>query len=130
MKLTLAGGEAIERALRELGGKIAGRLGENAVRAGARVLLADAKRRAPVKTGALKKSLRVFRHVDRKTGERTVYVGTRLHYGRMAETGTARQPARPYLRPALDEGGPAATDATGKNLWRGIERETAKLRSK
>jgi hypothetical protein len=43
-RLTLSGGKELEAALRELGTSIAGRLGNNAVRAGARVIAADAAR--------------------------------------------------------------------------------------
>jgi hypothetical protein len=41
MKLTMTGGPELERALRELGGQVAGRLGQNAVNAGARAIAAD-----------------------------------------------------------------------------------------
>jgi hypothetical protein len=42
--LKFAGGPQLERVLREFGSQIAGPLGENAVRAGARVILAEANR--------------------------------------------------------------------------------------
>jgi hypothetical protein len=45
--LKMTGDPELERALRELGGQVAGRLGQNAVSAGARVIAADARRRVP-----------------------------------------------------------------------------------
>lgn len=129
-KLTLTGGPELDAALHELGGKIAGRLGTNAVRAGARVIANVAKARAPRGTGALKKSIRMFDERDDRFGTtRTAYAGTRLFYGYWVEFGTAHSPARSFLRSASDE---AAQDALNKlvdNLGSGIERETAKYRS-
>jgi HK97 gp10 family phage protein len=67
----------------------------------------DAKRRAPVLTGTLRRSI----HIEDK-GSHVVAVGTNVPYARRMEFGFAatdsrgrrfNQPARPYLRPALDE---------------------------
>jgi Bacteriophage HK97-gp10, putative tail-component len=58
-KLTFSGGPELEAALRDLGNKVAGRLGENATKAGARVIAAEARARVPVVTGRLRKSITV-----------------------------------------------------------------------
>jgi HK97 gp10 family phage protein len=126
-KLTFTGGPELERALRELGGQIAGRLGTNAVRAGGRVIVAEARRRVPVKSGALRKSIRVFSRTKRSGSTVEATAGTDLYYGKFVEHGTALVAARAFLRPAVDEGGQAAIDAIGDNLRVGIEREAAKL---
>jgi hypothetical protein len=60
MKITFTGGKAIEARLRELGSAVAGRLGVNATKAGARVIAAEARTRLPVRTGRLKKSIRIL----------------------------------------------------------------------
>ena len=76
--------------------------------AGALVVKNDAKRRAPFKTGILRKS------IDQASvpGHLSVTVGTDLPYAARMEYGFVgrdslgrryNQPARPYLRPALRE---------------------------
>ena len=131
-KLTMTGGPQLEAALRDLGGKIAGRLGENAVRAGARVIANKARKTAAFhdRTGTLRKSIRVLREIDRRAGERTAYAGTRVYYANFLEFGTSRMAAKPFLRPAADEGAQEAVDKLAANLGAGIERETAKYRGR
>lgn len=128
--LKMFGGPELERALKELGGQIAGRLGENAVRAGARVIATEARARAPVNTGKLKRSIRAFQDTERRGGERTAYAGSRLFYARFIEFGTRFIAARSFLRDALDTAGQKAVDKMVENLRGGIERETAKHRAK
>lgn len=130
-ELKFSGGPALEAALRDLGSEIAGRLGSNAVRAGARVIAASARSKAPVLTGALKNSIRVFEDQDvRRAGgaERTAYAGTRVFYAKFVEFGTVHVPARSFLRAASDESAQQAVDKLADNLGAGIERETAKYR--
>ena len=132
-ELKFSGGPELERALRELGGEIAGRLGLNAVRAGARVIAARARQIVPVRTGALKKSIRTFddRELNRqKARERVAYAGTRAFYAGLVEFGTAHSAAQPFLRPAADTAAQRAVDQLKDNLGRGIERETAKYRGR
>ena len=74
-------------------------------------------------TGTLRRSIRVRREIDRRTGERTAYAGTDVFYGRMVEFGTVKMPPRPFMRPALDAGGQEAVNAIATNLADGIERE-------
>jgi Bacteriophage HK97-gp10, putative tail-component len=57
--IKLEGGKELDAALRELGASVATRLGDNSIRAGARVVASAAKAKAPVgKTGNLRKSIR------------------------------------------------------------------------
>jgi HK97 gp10 family phage protein len=124
--LKIRGAAQLNAALLELSAEVAGRLGQNAVRAGARVVAAEAKRRVPVESGALKRSIKVFTESKREAGKRTAYAGTRLFYGKFSEFGTAHEPARPWLRPALDEGGQQAVDKIAANLRAGINRVAVK----
>lgn len=133
MTLKFSGGPELERALKDLGSEVAGRLGTNAVRAGARVIAASARTKAPVATGNLKKSIRVFDDVEVKRAggsERTAYAGTRIFYARFVEFGTRFVPARSFLRSALDESAQESVDKLADNLANGIERETAKYRGR
>jgi HK97 gp10 family phage protein len=121
--------EELKRELNKLSVAIGDRLINNAARAGARVVARQAKANAPVgETGALKKSLRVRRRSadDRRRGEVVAYAGTPLFYAKFQEFGTVKQPARPFLRPAVDESTVAIYDAIQRNLSVGIDREVAK----
>lgn len=128
-KLTFSGGPELERALRDLGGKAAGRLGQNAVNAGARVIATGARRRAPKRTGRYARTIRTFTdRAERLFGGtvRTSYAGTRSPLGHLLEFGTRFMSARAHFRPALDEDAQKALDKLADNLGKGIERETAK----
>jgi HK97 gp10 family phage protein len=132
VKLTFTGGKEIEARLRELGGAVAGRLGVNATKAGARVIAAAARQRVPVVTGRLKKGITVVGDDDlRRQGgsTRAAYATVKgVRYAHLVELGTAHSAAKPFLRPALDESGQEAVDRMGANLWGGIERELSKVR--
>jgi HK97 gp10 family phage protein len=81
------------------------------VRKTAKDVEARAKVRAPVDTGALKGSIQA-RPVDELTSE--VVVGQ--EYGIYQEFGTVRMPARPYLRPAVEEVAPAFEQAIAQAI--------------
>jgi HK97 gp10 family phage protein len=92
----------------------------DALAEGALVVVADAKDRAPVLTGALKRHLHVggytkltpeYRRIGRygalpgpKGQGRNVRmrIGTTLPYAHLVEYGTRHSRAKPFLRPALD----------------------------
>src|SRR5688500_8123043 len=125
-RITLTGGPELEAALRDLGGKIATRLAENAVRAGARVIATSARSSARWidRTGRLRASIRVLKDMDRPAHSRTAYAGSRDFRAIFFEYGTVKMAARPFLRPAIDGSGQAAVDKMTQNLAGGIERET------
>ena len=130
--LTFSGGPQLQAALRELSAKVANQLGENAVRAGARVIANRARRTSAFfdDTGETRRSIRVLSQIDRASGSRTAYAGSRYFVARLLEFGTVKMPARPFLRPAVDAGGQEAVDALAANLSAGIERETAKYKAR
>jgi len=76
----------------------------SAVRAAVRPIVKDARNRAPVRTGALRKSInvKVDRTRDRTGFVATVGFGKDQFYGIFSEVGTPTQPARPFLRPAME----------------------------
>jgi|SRR5688572_15079229 len=129
-QLRLEGGPEVEAALRELGGKIARNLGRNAARAGARVVVNSAKAKTPVRTGELRDSIRMFDERFEQGANRTAYAGSRLFYAYWVEFGTARTPARSFLRAAKDESADAVREKMSDNLANGIEREMAKYRGR
>lgn len=134
-EITFTGGRELERALQGLGSQVAGRLGVNATRAGARMIANKAKTYAPMRPGGgeLKASIRTFddRRGNRAGGrERTVFIGSRLFYSYWVEFGTAHSRARSFLRNAVDTGSHDAVDKLAQNLGQGIERETSKYRGR
>jgi len=72
-------------------------LKRTALEAGANVVKADAKLRAPVDTGQLRAS------IQHQVNEDSADIGTNVTYAEYLEYGTSRQRAQPFLRPALDE---------------------------
>lgn len=128
----IAGAAEMERLLKLLPERVAERVTKNALRAGARVIRDEAKDRVPVDTGDLRDSVVVRSPTQRqrKHGAALVVVGFEKPISRRAhltEFGTQHQPAQPFLRPAVDEGGRRAIDAIGKSMTRGINREAKKL---
>jgi len=74
-----------------------------AVRQGLEMIAEEARRLAPVDTGALRESIHVEMSPGGTNGE--VVVGTSggpEYYAMFVEFGTAHMPARPFLRPAAD----------------------------
>lgn len=68
----------------------------------------EARRNAPVRTGRLRKSIKVDNVLDRQTGQVVHRVGWDKEiawYGPLVETGTENAPAQPHLRPAADRFG-------------------------
>lgn len=123
--------DALGRQLAELRGKTTQKIIRSAVTAGARVIVLDARRRAPVRTGALKKSIESLRdkqnsgpgiefravsvfkvpgvyantkeNVRKGRAGKTYLQDPPTFYWKFNELGTVRQPARPFIQPALSE---------------------------
>lgn len=77
-----------------------------AVMAGALLVMTDAKRRAPVLTGNLRRSIHVEQGAVTLT-RAEAKVGTDVEYAPYVEFGTSRMRAQPYLRPAAETMAPA-----------------------
>lgn len=92
--------------------------------AGATVVNDDAKARAPVRTGNLRRS--IHPELGEYSSERvTVWVGTDVEYAPYVEMGTSKQAAQPYLRPALNENRQDIIDSVEK-IFQEILRRNAK----
>lgn len=90
----------------------------------AEILLPAARRNAPVLTGALREGLAVIARTSRGTIGAAIqsaeYTGDQ-YYGSFSEFGTRHEPAKPWLRPALDENEDRLLAAAGEKIGRGIE---------
>ena len=134
VSLLLRGGRELSAMLQALGKVPAGRIGSAAVTAGAQVFAEKMKTniaaRGLVLSGKLIESIKVTEDLDvRKAGIgwRQAYAGSSLWYAKFSEFGTVRQAAKPWARPAVDEGANEAVAVTATVLASGIEAEAMKL---
>jgi HK97 gp10 family phage protein len=88
-----------------------------ALRAGGLVIMNDAKQRAPVLTGNLRRSITM----EDGPGEFEINIGTDVEYAPFQEFGTSRMGARPFLRPAFDENTAQVEREIAEALWDIIE---------
>jgi HK97 gp10 family phage protein len=125
------GAKQIEAALKELGPVAAGRVARSALNRSATPIVRRARELVPVRTSALKKAItKRLRRQRRGSSRQEALVGIERpasRYAHIVEFGSARQAAKPYLRPAADEKASEALDKLGENLGRGIEREALKI---
>ena len=136
MTFKLTGAKEFERMLLELGKVPAGRVGLASVRAGAQVFADKMKQnigaRGLVLSGKMIESVEVTAPSGSRQarGERVAYAGSPLFYAKFSEFGTSRQAAKPWARPAVDEGAGEAIGALGAELGAGIEREARRFAKK
>ena len=104
-----------------------------AVRAGGKVSATGIKNRAPVKTGALKKSVKVkARKRSRKNGDSVGVIVTtgqtenlfkgKTFYGAFHEFGTSKTPALGWMRAGFDDTKDDAAKTTGDVVRKEIEK--------
>lgn len=146
--MTLVGGKEAIEAIRQLDIDVQAAKG-TALMAGGEVIRGSAARRAPYKTGNLRRSITVSEPEGSASGAVWVTIGTNLVYAAIHEFGgtiTAKTalmlhwvdddgqhhfarevhiPARPYLRPAFDEDKEYAVVAMGIVLRKIIEAAAA-----
>ncbi len=130
LKFKITGGKELDQALKAIGPKFEKRIAKSAVRAGANVILKDARLRAPQRTGTLKKSLRVVARSKRvgdavvsvvtRAGKKWTAKGMNAWYAPKVEYGTKDTPARPFLRPALDTKAAEAIKAMSQMIQKKI----------
>lgn len=99
--LNVSGDAALARHLERIPAGLRGPVLAQGMRDGAEILTDEVKRSAPVWRGNLRAGVRV--EVKPKQGGMPVFA-VNLHgqnHGMFQEFGTSRQPARPFMRPAL-----------------------------
>jgi len=145
--MRLTGVEGLERNLAALGRKIGGKISRAALRVGAKTILAEAKRRAPVADkGLIPPSLKVrARKRSRKNkGTVNIIVATAKgwfkgkefyaafvefgHFAGSRKLGASRTwvPPRPFVGPAYEAKKLVAISQIIRELRRGIESEAGK----
>jgi HK97 gp10 family phage protein len=133
LKYKIEGGKELAELLKKLPDKVEKNFMRQAVRAGAAVVVKDARNRVPKRTGNLSKSIGT---VSRKTRGGKVGVSIKARqgkerendgfYGRFIERGTVYIAARPFLRPALKNNVPAIISAMAKKLNAALEKFVSK----
>jgi HK97 gp10 family phage protein len=125
----MMGAGELEEALKTLAPKVAKRAGGRALLAAGNLIADQARVRVPVLTGRLEESITVSL-TTAKSGERNGVIGFKRGHGsriaHLIEYGTARTPAQPFIRPAIDDKGEDAIALMGGILWRAIEAEARK----
>jgi HK97 gp10 family phage protein len=127
------------RSLQNIERKIARKVIKQSTRAAGKIVHARVKADAPVRSGALRKSikLRALRRsrsaqgVRIITGDRKtlgIAAGATGYYPAAIEYGTRRTPARPFIRPAFEITKGAASMTLRRELAEGIEREARSAR--
>ena len=99
-KFKVDGLKQLNKKLKALGPKLEKKVVRQALRAGAKIILADAKRNVPVKSGALKKDVRI-KTMKRKKGRVGIIIQTgygETWYGRLIELGWKLKKGRSVKR--------------------------------
>lgn len=108
LDLNVNGLAGLEVTLRELPLKLEKNVCRASLRAGAKVIAEDARRRVPVKTGKLRDSIRVTSSLRGGKPSASVKAGDRkkgVFYAHLVERGTALHRIHPKWRKALAAGG-------------------------
>ena len=125
--VNIEGMEELKKQLKKLDRRVRNNIVRSGMRAGASLVRREARSRVPVDTGNLKKNIKVS---SRKRGEKItakVYIHQDGFYGRFIELGeNPNQPARPFLRPAIDENQAQIIQAMKTKMWQRIRKEIAK----
>ena len=104
-----------------------------AVRAGANVIRDEARRKVPIKTGTLKKSI-VSIQRKAQNGQITFSVTPSKGkpndgwYAHFVEFGTSHSSAKPFLRPAFDQSNNESLEASKRYIAERIPKELAKAK--
>ena len=107
--IALRGADELLKGLQELEPAIAKKILRSAMRQAAKPILDEAKRRVPVLTGELRKSLKIRALKRNNKGRIGVVISTEkgffkgeTFYGAFLEFGTKKMPAKPFIRPAFE----------------------------
>lgn len=145
----LTGFKELAAALRELGPRVAKNTLRRAVSAGATIIKTDARTRAPVDTGEMRKDILVKRERDGRgdnlavtysvfvrSGKKSRLAGRARNvqrdsfYWRFVEFGTSKMAARPFMRSAFAAQKEEAVKVIGEKLDEGIQKAAKELAGK
>ena len=129
--VNITGMDEILKKLKKLPEKIQKRVLTGAVRAGAKPMIKEAKRLAPVKTGTLKKSIGVVKRRSKDKNIIKFSIAPRNKkggwYGFFVEFGTTKMHAHPFMRPAYEKEGENTIDTVREYMAKRVPKEISKL---
>lgn len=118
----------LDRALQELAWPAARRALRKGMRKGANVVRDEARAKAPVRTGNLKRRIRTRERREENGDLRfAIEVPRSAFYGRFLEYGTSKMAAKPFLRPAAEAKTEEAVTAMRDALQEAIAVELMKV---
>ncbi|ODN41051.1 HK97-gp10 family putative phage morphogenesis protein [Piscirickettsia litoralis] len=123
---TVEGLKDLEQKLKKLEPKKIRTLNRRALRKAAEPVERQMKANAPQKSGALAESIK--RRSKKGKGRRaivnvTVGPSRKIQYAIEQEYGSSHQPARPFIRPALNDNAPQAIDTFKNELTRALKKQ-------
>ncbi|MGB3290937.1 MAG: HK97-gp10 family putative phage morphogenesis protein [Burkholderiaceae bacterium] len=135
VSMQMTGLRELGLAMKELDSRVQKRIAASAVSAGARVIAKDAKEKAPVDSGDLKRSIRSKTLRAKKPGVREAIVEAKTHgknsapYWHIVEFGSVNMSAKPFLRPAFESKKAEAANRIKDRLSKRLDAEAAKIGS-
>lgn len=119
----------LDQALRQLAWPAARRALRKGMRKGANVVRDEARAKAPIDTGLLKRHIRTRERSEENGDLRFAVEITRsAFYGRFLEYGTSKMAAKPFLRPAAENKTEEAVVAMRDAMQEAIEVELMRAR--
>lgn len=106
--IVVTGNAELDKKLDALPGLLARRVVRQALRRSASIVRDRAARYAPVRTGALRRSVKIKAWSRAGVDSAMIVVprkikdSKKVFYARMVEYGTSKTPAQPYMRPAME----------------------------
>jgi len=132
--------KAIKKKLKKLPLKAKEKLLTGAIRAGANTVRDEARQKAPVDTGLLKRSIQTIKGNIKynRLYEVKFFVVTKskiklrglqksAFYAHMIEYGTIKMPAQPFMRPAFENADKKSIEAAHKYIHKKMEKFTRSL---
>lgn len=129
VNIQLLGDKALARKLAALPDKLEKKVVRKAMREAIRPVAAQAQATAPVLSGLLRLSLKVMARKYKNRRKFGVQVSTKgltgvdIFYAAFNELGTAQQPARPFMRPALHGNRERSIEILKREIGQGITAE-------
>jgi len=123
MSIIITGDKEVDAELKKVEPKLAKKALRKAARKGAKIVQARMKQLAPVRTGKLRKAIKVRAQKRSRTqlgarviSDSIIRDGEKTYYGMAWEYGTKKITARPFIRPAAEASRQEVTDIFRKEV--------------
>lgn len=133
-EIKISGAKELDKVLSLLPKRLQRKVLIQALRAGAKPMLEEARDNIQVDSGLTRKDIKIRAVPARESSVPAVAIAGsnaksgRAYIMRFLERGTSKMPAKPFLRPAFDNNAERSLVIVGKELGQRIEDEAGKLR--